>query len=419
MKSDYSTYYTYQIKVVSRERVQVKKWDNRHQSLGEPAGVLRASHRERAAELLQVARDNLLDNAGESRRLGEALFELLFDEILGQDFVNFYYQVIQRERQILRIELDIDEHLFPDLAAFPWEFLCLPQQMNLGTIWLGTDPHLVLSRRRSQWIPAQPIRLKSREKLRIALAIAAPEDLPPVAYEKVETALEKLSQKSDLWELIPTVNPATPEAIDEILEREPHLFHLIGHGRFENEDNRAIGQIALVDDLNEAMWVDADYFSELFNRHRPGVVMLQACEGGMLSASEAFVGVASRLVQQNIPVVVAMQYEVSNVTASRFSRRFYERLSRGEAVDIAAQQGRRAIALSPTQYRRRDFATPAIWMRVSDGFLFGRSAPSKAEVNAPQTTGNTFQIYESKIGEQAGSNIFHFTANLDSERPRS
>jgi hypothetical protein len=88
------------------------------------------------------------------------------------------------------------------------------------------------------------------------------------------------------------------------LSKEPHIFHFIGHGRLVNGGSQEVGQIAFVDtEINEAMWVDADYFSELFNQHRPGIVMLQACEGGMLSTSQAFVGVASRIVQQNIPVV--------------------------------------------------------------------------------------------------------------------
>ena len=55
-----------------------------------------------------------------------------------------------------------------------------------------------------------------------------------------------------------------------------------------------------------------------------------------------------------------MQYEVSNVVASRFAYRFYERLAKGEPIDTAAQEGRYAIALS-TQYRKRDFAAPVVF----------------------------------------------------------
>jgi len=380
------TYYTYRIRIANYERVQVEQWNAQHQDLGQPSGVFRYKEKlEEIAPLLQIARQkDELNDSSKARALGEALFNVLFNDELRQDFVRFYHHVVQQEKQLLRVELDIDEQAMPEVAALPWEFLCLPARANLGTIWMGTVPDFVLSRRRSQWIPAQPIHLDKDEKLRIALVVSAPPELPPVAYQPVQEALEKLaSEQTNRVELLPIVNSANPEAIDTILSKEPHIFHFIGHGRLVNEGNQEVGQIAFVDpEFDEAMWVDADYFSELFNQHRPGIVMLQACEGGMLSASQAFVGTASRIVQQNIPVVVAMQYEVTNSTASRFARRFYQQLAVDDPVDIAAQYGRRAIALGSTQYRKRDFATPIIFMRVQDGYLFKRQEGGEVESEA-------------------------------------
>jgi hypothetical protein len=400
------TYYTYRIRVANYERVQVEKWDAQHQELGQPSGVFRYKEKlEEIAPLLQAARKkDELNDSSKARALGEALFDVLFDDVLCQDFVNFYYQVVQQEKQLLRVELDIDERGMPEVAALPWEFLCLPARANLGTIWMGTVPDLVFSRRRSQWIAAQPIQLDQDEKLRIALVVSAPPDLPPVAYESVQEALEKLaSEQANRVELLPIVNSANPEAIDTILSKEPHIFHFIGHGRLINEGNQEVGQIAFVDpDFDEAMWVDADYFSELFNQHRPGVVMLQTCEGGMLSASQAFVGVASSIVQQNIPVVVAMQYEVTNSTASRFARRFYQQLAVDDPVDIAAQYGRRAIALGSTQYRKRDFATPVIFMRVTDGYLFKRQG---GEAESGQPNRQPIAKFQTQVGQITGAEI--------------
>jgi len=37
------------------------------------------------------------------------------------------------------------------------------------------------------------------------------------------------------------------------------------------------------------------------------------------------VGVASQVVQQNVPVVIAMQYPVSNAVAVAFAEEFYQR----------------------------------------------------------------------------------------------
>ena len=63
-------------------------------------------------------------------------------------------------------------------------------------------------------------------------------------------------------ELLPIVNPATPEAIDTILSKNPHIFYFIGHGKMKNEGNPEVGEMAFVDsDFDEAMWVDADYTS--------------------------------------------------------------------------------------------------------------------------------------------------------------
>lgn len=370
------SYYTYRIRLVSDDRVRVEKRNPHHQNIGEPDGRLRYTElAPQLKPLLQAAQDKSLADSNGVKQLGETLFQVLFDPVLRQDFVTFYNQVVHQEKQLLRLELDIDEQTWPRLAALPWEFMRLPTEANLGTIWLGTAPKLIFARRRAQWLPPQPIHLRPNEKLRLAVVVAAPEDLGAVEYQKVVADLERLAAKqADRLELLPVVNPATPEAIEEILTRQPHLFHFIGHGRLNEESGQPVGQIALVDDLfNKAMWVEADYFSDLFNQYRPGVVLLQTCEGGKLSASQAFVGLASRVVQQNIPVVVAMQYELSNVTAIRFALRFYKLLAEDMPVDQAVQNGRRGIALGPQQYKTRDFATPVIFMRVPDGHLFQRA----------------------------------------------
>jgi hypothetical protein len=367
-------YYTYHIRITNRDRVQVERLGPQHQDLGQPSGDLRYKDKlEEIIPLLEIFREkDSLNNASQVRVLGEVLFDILFDNELRNNFVDFYNEVVHREEQFLRVELDIDESQMPELAALPWEFMCLPACANRGTLWIGTAPSLVFSRRRSLWTSAKAIPLDSHEKLKIALVISAPSDLDPVAYEEIKEALERLTnEQAHRVELLPIVSSANPGAIDNILLKKPHIFHFIGHGRWANDRGQEVGQIALVDpDLHDAMWVDTDYFSDLFNRHHPSIVMLQSCEGGMLSASQAFVGVASGLVQQDIPVTIAMQYEVSNSTAKRFVLSFYKQLAADDPVDIAAQCGRRAIALGPTMYKKRDFATPVIFTRVRDGYLF-------------------------------------------------
>ncbi|NEO54121.1 MAG: CHAT domain-containing protein [Okeania sp. SIO3B5] len=364
------TYCTYRICLNNRQRIQIEKIDIKQQLQKLPYEDFDYQEKqEEIQKLLEIANNNELDKR-KIRQLGESLFDSLFNSVLRQDFLSFYFQVVQKEKQLLRVELDIDEQELPDIAALPWEFLRLPEGANQGTLWLATNPNLVFSRRRSLWNLAQPIQLAEGEKLRIALAISAPQNLGNVEYVDVEKSLKELAEKSEEIELLPIINPATQDAIDNLLEQEPHIFHLIGHGKFEEEEGEKVGKIALVrEGLNRANWIDAEDFADLFNRHIPGVVVLQVCEGAKQSESEAFRGVAAKIVAQNIPVVVAMQYEVANATANAFSAEFYKRLAKGEPVDIAAQNGRRKIAMK-TNSINRDFATPVIFMRVEDGYLF-------------------------------------------------
>ena len=366
------TYHTYRIQVANYDRVQVEKWNSQHQPLGEPAGACRYGDKlTELTPLLTKAEDGSLQSSDEVRQLGETLFDILFDDVLCRDFVSFYEQVVHQDRQLLRIELAIDEQVMPEVAALPWEFMCLPKREKLGTVWLSTAPEVVFSRRRAQYFAAQPIQLQKGEKLRIALVIASPPDLPEVSYQAIQKALEELVQgKSDAVKLLPVLKDAAPETIDDLLSQTPHIVHFLGHCGLENDQGQEVGVFLVDPDLQQSMWVEADFFSELLNQHRPGLVILQASQSGTLSSSEAFAGVASRVLQQNIPVIVAMQYDVSEIVASKFPRRFYEKLAEGDPVDIAAQYGRRAITLSSAMYKKRDFATPVIFMRVEDGHLF-------------------------------------------------
>ncbi|MEM8613009.1 MAG: hypothetical protein AAGF93_13395 [Cyanobacteria bacterium P01_H01_bin.105] len=214
-------YYTYRIEVTNRQQVQIRKLDSVQNTQGEPSGNFQRDKLEEINSLLKAIGEGEFTSAKQSRQLGECLFNTLFDSVLRQDFFNTYQKVARQDKQLLRVELDINESLLPDLAALPWEFMKLPDSANLGTIWLGTDPNIAFSRRRAQWHSAPPIQLLPKEKLRIALAIAAPDDLGPVAYEKVTELLEKLIQKeSERIELLPIINNATSEAIDKLMEKQ-------------------------------------------------------------------------------------------------------------------------------------------------------------------------------------------------------
>jgi hypothetical protein len=404
-------YHTYRIEIVSSERVRFEKRDGQNKVLEErPPSQLRYQEKlEEITELLDSAREGTLGEPSDVRRLGEALFDSLFaNEALCEDFVRFYTEVVQHKKQFLRIELDIDEEIMPDLAALPWEFMCLPARFNQQEIWFGTNPNIVFSRHRALWVAPPPIQLAKDEPLKIALVVASPSNLPKFNYQPVKDVLNELvSQQGERIQLLDIVEQADRTAINEVLEQEPHILHFIGHGQLKRTEQ--FGQIALVDrETKKVDWIDAVGFGSLFAKHRPGIVVLQACEGATGASAQAFTSVTSKIVQANVPVVLAMQYLVPIYIANQFTSCFYEQVAKGYPVDVAAQLGRLAIALEPPHYESRDFATPVIFMRGQDGYLFRRAG---VEVE-PVTPKKVLEVLSKiKLGKVIGGSVDGIVAN--------
>ncbi len=328
----------------------------------------------------------------ELERLGELLFGALFcDSAVGEHFRSTFRHQARDRGQGLRLELDFDEVQLPEIAALPWEFLRAPQTASYPAINIATDSNLVLSRRRSLWEP--PRQMTKVGPWRIFLAVAAPDDpdLGPVAYEEVFQELQTLTQQSGTG-FVPLDEPlldADSLKLDEGLGAQPDIFHFIGHGRFVIDPDDPHGEIAMVDAGGWPDWLRDEDFGQLLERHVPAVIFLQACQGGTLGSARGLTGVASKVVQHNAPVVVAMQYPISNAAALDFARKFYERLAAGDPVDKAAQEGRRVLGL---KYRgRREFATPILFMRAPDGQLFTKQVgdePPESKTRSSQPTGD-------------------------------
>ncbi|MCP4421290.1 MAG: CHAT domain-containing protein [Chloroflexi bacterium] len=378
---------------------------------------------QKIGDFQQKARQkNPTDLSGDDiRQLGEQLFQAIFDKNLQTTFETLYKKV-QASGGLLRVELDIDEEYLPQVAAFPWEFM----RPKSGTaVLLSASPHLILSRRPRFHMRAPRVALAKNDKIRILLVASYPgsnqnAELGTVLYQPIHDALKKLADAPNSPIELFFSDNARAKELDRLLKvHKPHVFHFIGHGRLHQTDGgEERGQLALApeDDLfGEAQWVDATYISQLFsdNYPPPSLVLLQACEGARLSESRAFASVASRVVQQNIPAVVGMQYIVSNDTAVEFSQAFYHQLANDAPIDVAVQAGRRAITQRDYRDEVRDFATPVLFMRLPDGRLFQRkqlamqtsrrrSAPNHTHQLRQALTRLNFHDHRYKFGDIYG-----------------
>lgn len=296
------------------------------------------------------------------RRLAELLFKALFNDGHRNDFIRYYDRIKNEKGKYLRLELEIDEGYLPQIAAMPWECMRVPKEFYLGEIWLATDEIIAFSRRRIYG--RTPIKkLKKSEKLTISLAIAPTGGA--VAYEHLEKDIREFVKKDSL-KIGGIGNPANIQEINRVAsEIEPNIFHFIGHGIFKD----GMGEIILSDDtrLSESQPIDAENFCELISRQIT-IIFLQACNSGELSKTIPFIGFASQVSQNNYPVVIGMQYEISNSNAKIFALEFYKNLMEFEPVDLAVQKARRKIKIMSGQPWA--FVTPVLFMSVDNGDLY-------------------------------------------------
>jgi hypothetical protein len=158
--------------------------------------------------------------------------------------------------------------------------------------------------------------------------------------------------------------------LDELRQRidEPddiHVIHFIGHGAF-NEENEA-GILVFERPDGRPDDVSGVQLGEILQDEQSlRLVTLNACEGARTSHIDPFSGVATSLMEFNIPAVVAMQFEITDVAAIAFSRSLYEGLANGMPIDAAVAPARRAI-LAKTE---TEFGTPVLFLRDGDAHLF-------------------------------------------------
>jgi hypothetical protein len=80
----------------------------------------------------------------------------------------------------------------------------------------------------------------------------------------------------------------------------------------------------------------------------------------------AFSGLGPKLVQIGVPAVIAMQENISVLSARQFAATLYQRLLAHGTVDLAMNEARGTLITSG----RFDAAVPVLFMRLSDGQLW-------------------------------------------------
>ncbi len=306
------------------------------------------------------------------------------------------WESAQDARKNLRLRLCLDDR---ELAALPWEYLLIP--------WLGTNSipraghvglrvDFVLSRyvvdgQRSSQEQSPPRALvivpcvtpdDSGEESAPTCTSEAARHLAPKEILRSLKDLSKTyaSRPDDIHHIRPTVrngSNATWNAVVEELQRDKtlNIYHFVGHGG-NTGTPKVFALYGSTEDHKKLVPSNktADDMVELLQNHNFRLVILQSCSSTQADV-ELGIGLA---LAKFVPAVVAMQHDIGIDAANRFAKAFYCGLALGHAVDVAAAEGRHAIAAATTD--DRDWGTPVIFMNGPDLFekpaLFRRTIPT-------------------------------------------
>lgn len=251
----------------------------------------------------------------------------------------------------------------PELADLPWEFLYNGSLNRF--LALSVDTPLV----RFIDVP-EPIRpLEVTPPLRILAVIANASDYEPLDVEREWSRLRDAvadAQRRGLVTLERLDVASLPALQKKLQEREYHILHFVGHGGF---DQRAQdGELVMEDPSGRGRRVGGQYLGTILHDHDSmRLVVLNACEGARSSRTDPFAGVAQSLVQQGVPAVIAMQFEISDDAATVFCGGFYEALARGYPVDAALAEVRKSLYADNNAV---EWGTPVLYLRAPDGKIF-------------------------------------------------
>jgi TonB family protein len=341
-------------------------------------GQVRRSMRRADAPELHAAKD-----------FGGKLFSAVFSGELIAQLRSSVEQSLNNDRG-LRIRLRLTDA--PELADLPWEFLYDSAQNHFLTT--STETPLV----RFLDLPQRIAPVRATLPLRVLVVIASPKNLKRLdaegEWERLQEALADLLRGGHI--VLERLPAATLDALRLRARGAPfHIFHFIGHGGFDiiAED----GVLQFEDEHGMSHPVRGELLGMQLHDHRSlRLAVLNACEGARSSRQDPFSGVAQSLLQQRVPAVIAMQFEISDAAAKVFAREFYCAIAEGNPVDAAVCESRKALF---NEEFGQEWATPVLYMRSHEGQLFELQAPA---AGAPDT----------KSGEHQGAEAERHAAQL-------
>ena len=370
---------------------------------GEP-GELREEFNRLIAIETGNAPSGRTDTSTGLRRLGQSVYNLLFDDTLTTCLRDARTQA-EEHRRGLRLRFDLP----PELHPLPVEALCSPPDQPEQTLALDANLSIARSLPGGDTNHRLPTGKDGPGLLHLLIAIATPAGagLPRI---DVDAELAQLRELSDFVVRTDVVHNATRDDIDNWLKShptQPCAILLIAHGTYA--ENSGEGVILLEAPDGTADPIPGYLLSGMFvAAQQLRLVVLNLCFGARNSVHEPFAGLAQAMIGRGVPAVVAMHGPVTDRAAAVFGPRLLAGISANNPVDEAMTSARHHIAALPG-HTAIEWATPMLFLHSGcvHGWLFkARQVLENDEWTDPLHAGEQAQ----RQADANGGNITPATA---------
>ncbi|HEV2252295.1 MAG TPA: CHAT domain-containing protein [Streptosporangiaceae bacterium] len=301
------------------------------------------------------------------KEFGGKLYDAVFQDEL-RDILQRSLSQTRAQGAGLRLRLRLVDT--PGLADVPWEFLYDRRHNRFLARSLRTPLVRYLD------LPDPPHPLSVEGPLRLLVMISSPSGYPALDVEQEWDALTgALAQQQAEGRVIVERLAANMSELRTRLRREEfHVFHFVGHG-FWHRDWRD-GVLVMEDRRGLPHLVTGEDLGGLLSEYdQTRLAVLNACEGARSEdASDPFAGMAQSLIQQGLPAVVAMQFEITDDAAIIFAHELYAAIADSYPVEAALAEARRAIL---HEGNLTEWGTPVLYSRAPDGHLFNLTGQAR------------------------------------------
>ncbi|GEM_PF-1129219 len=344
-----------------------------------------------------VRLQDLGSNSKILRELGEHLWRAAFSSNTGIEALADALQEAVASGRKLRLWIEADSLA---VAALPWEYLCFSdaaidelrkRQLSIVDEDRPRDRFLALNSRIC-FVRQGPARLLDEPvrrigALRVLIAWANPangdwEDIPGIdnQAEAIHAALKRLPRSHCEVRILPHSTPSRLRT--GIRDFRPQVLHFIGHGAYPDigDPDGRVEAPSLVLESDAVSPGGHEYFAgaalaELCAANDIRMAVLNCCWGAAEHITT--VGVARSLVTPTgntppVPIVIAMQFPVSQAIARRFAMILYQDLSTLQPPEEAVYDFRDVFVdhFDSGFVDKHDWGIPVVYLGTEQTALF-------------------------------------------------